>query len=93
MGETAEDAVVREVYEETGVRYEIDRLAVIHENFFTKARLLGEFGLSRNLFLLSDEAERKQTALQQQLYAGGEGGNALDSHCGLREAQGVSRPS
>lgn len=34
MGETAEDAVVREVYEETGVRYEIDRLAVIHENFF-----------------------------------------------------------
>ncbi len=36
MGETAEDAVLREVYEETGVRYEIDRLAVIHENFFTK---------------------------------------------------------
>ncbi len=33
MGETAEDAVVREVYEETGVRYEPDRLAVIHENF------------------------------------------------------------
>lgn len=34
MGETAADAVVREVYEETGVHYEIDRLAVIHENFF-----------------------------------------------------------
>lgn len=34
MGETAEDAVVREVYEETGVRYEVDRLAFIHENFF-----------------------------------------------------------
>ena len=34
MGETAEDAVRREVYEETGVEYEIDRLAVIHENFF-----------------------------------------------------------
>lgn len=33
-GETAEDAVLREVFEETGVRYEIDRLAVIHENFF-----------------------------------------------------------
>ena len=33
-GETAEDAVVREVFEETGVHYEIDRLAVIHENFF-----------------------------------------------------------
>lgn len=34
MGETAEDAVIREVYEETGVRYEVDRLVFIHENFF-----------------------------------------------------------
>lgn len=34
MGETAEDAVLREVYEETGIHYEIDHLAVIHENFF-----------------------------------------------------------
>lgn len=34
MGEKAEDAVIREVLEETGVCYEIDRLAVIHENFF-----------------------------------------------------------
>lgn len=37
MGETAEDAVVREVFEETGVHYEIDRLAVIHENFFSES--------------------------------------------------------
>lgn len=36
MGETAEEAVVREVFEETGVRYETDQLAVIHENFFTE---------------------------------------------------------
>ena len=35
MGEKAEEAVVREVFEETGILYEIDRLAVIHENFFT----------------------------------------------------------
>ncbi len=35
MNETAEEAVLREVYEETGVQYEIDRLAVIHENFFS----------------------------------------------------------
>ena len=34
LGETAEQAVLREVYEETGVHYEVDRLAVIHENFF-----------------------------------------------------------
>ena len=33
-GETAEAAVLREVFEETGVHYEIDHLAVIHENFF-----------------------------------------------------------
>ena len=34
IGETAENAVLREVYEETGIHYEIDHLAVIHENFF-----------------------------------------------------------
>lgn len=34
MGESAEEAVTREVYEETGVKYEIERLAFIHENFF-----------------------------------------------------------
>ena len=37
MGETAADAVIREVYEETGVHYEIDHLAVIHENFFSES--------------------------------------------------------
>lgn len=36
MGETAEDAVRREVLEETGVAYEVDHLAVIHENFFVE---------------------------------------------------------
>ena len=34
MGETSEEAVKREVFEETGVRYEVDHLAVIRENFF-----------------------------------------------------------
>jgi|GEM_PF-252116 len=33
--ETAEDAVKREVFEETGFFHEIERLAFIHENFFT----------------------------------------------------------
>ena len=32
--ETAEEAVVREVFEETGRKMEIDRLGFIHENFF-----------------------------------------------------------
>ena len=34
FGETAEDAVVREVFEETGVKMEIDRLGFVHENYF-----------------------------------------------------------
>ena len=34
FGETAEEAVIREVQEETGVRMEIDRLGFIHENYF-----------------------------------------------------------
>ncbi|MBQ7906751.1 MAG: NUDIX domain-containing protein [Clostridia bacterium] len=36
-GECAEDAAIREVLEETGVRYEIDRLAVVHENLFSQS--------------------------------------------------------
>ena len=34
FGETAEEAVVREVFEETGVMMEIDRLGFVHENYF-----------------------------------------------------------
>lgn len=35
-GESAADAVRREVWEEVGVRMEVDRLAFVHENFFTE---------------------------------------------------------
>ena len=34
FGETAEEAIVREILEETGVKMEIDRLGFIHENYF-----------------------------------------------------------
>ena len=34
FGETAEEAIVREVFEETGVKMEIDRLGFVHENYF-----------------------------------------------------------
>lgn len=34
FGESAEEAVVREVFEETGIRLEVDRLGFVHENFF-----------------------------------------------------------
>lgn len=39
MGESAESAVLQEVFEETGIHYEIERLAVIHENFFNNNRI------------------------------------------------------
>lgn len=34
VGESSEDAVIREVYEETGVHMDISHLAYVHENFF-----------------------------------------------------------
>lgn len=36
LGESMEHAVCREVFEETGIHYEIDRLAFIQENFFKR---------------------------------------------------------
>ncbi len=36
IGETVEDAVLREMFEETGINYEIDRLAFVHETFFKR---------------------------------------------------------
>ena len=41
--ETSENAVLREVYEETRINFEIDRLAFIHENcFVANASFLGD---------------------------------------------------
>ena len=34
LHETSEEAVIREIYEETGVKAEIDRLGFVQENFF-----------------------------------------------------------
>lgn len=34
FGETAEEAIVREVLEETGVQMEVDRLGFVQENYF-----------------------------------------------------------
>lgn len=34
LNETSEQAVIREAYEETGISYEIDKLAYIQERFF-----------------------------------------------------------
>lgn len=35
MNETVEDAIIREIKEETGINCEIERIGFIHENFFT----------------------------------------------------------
>ncbi|GFN29957.1 NUDIX hydrolase [Paenibacillus xylaniclasticus] len=35
FGETAEEAIVREMFEETGLRLEAGELKYVHENFFT----------------------------------------------------------
>ncbi|WP_373492706.1 NUDIX hydrolase [Aquiflexum sp.] len=43
IGERAEDAVIREVSEEAGVAYQIEKLAFIHENFFTGSGTLGGY--------------------------------------------------
>lgn len=40
MGETAESAILRKVYNKTGIHYDIDHLAVIHENFFNSTEAL-----------------------------------------------------
>ena len=34
FGENAEEAVIREVQEETGIKMEVDRLGFVHENYF-----------------------------------------------------------
>lgn len=59
LGENAEEAVRREVLEETGLPYEIDRLAFVHENFFEGGRKYRRAALPRAFLLFSDEAHRQ----------------------------------
>lgn len=59
LGESAEEAVRREVLEETGLPYEIDRLAFVHENFFEGGRKYRWAALPRAFLLFSDEAHRQ----------------------------------
>lgn len=33
-GESAEEAVIREIFEETGIEFEVDHLVFVHENLF-----------------------------------------------------------
>ena len=51
LHETAEQAIQREVLEETGIAFEAERLAFIHENFFEEKEL-GERYHEMNLYFL-----------------------------------------
>lgn len=59
LDESAEEAVRREVLEETGLPYEIDRLAFVHENFFEGGRKYRRAALPRAFLLFSEEAHRQ----------------------------------
>lgn len=55
LGETSEEAALREAYEETGEHYEIDRLAFVFENFFrdtSKSAIAGYDGHEITFFYL-----------------------------------------
>ena len=62
IDETAEDAVIREVFEETGVHYEIDRLAYISERFYKNEHRLSFYFLMKQKgtqdLNISNEAEQ-----------------------------------
>lgn len=64
LGETSAAAAMREAYEETGVRYEIDRLAFVCENFFrdkSNSVLSGYDGHEITLFYLMKPRGSRQT--------------------------------
>lgn len=63
IGETSEQAVLREVKEETGVDYQIDRLLFIHENFFagdTSKAMVGKVCHELSLYYLMKPRGAKQ---------------------------------
>lgn len=59
FGETANDAVLREVYEETGIRLEIERPVFIHENFFTLQGTSTRYHELSIFFLMKKSSEIK----------------------------------
>lgn len=55
LNETLEDAVIREVFEETGISTEIDKMAFIHENFFINSENEKMHELSVFFYIKTDE--------------------------------------
>lgn len=71
IGETAEEAVKREVLEETGVAYEVDHLALIHENFFTGSSGLSGVDCHEIAFYYVMKPQGKKSLNSQSRTAGG----------------------
>ena len=55
MNETLEQAVIREVFEETGIKVDIDRMGFIHENFFTDSENVKFHEISVFFYIKSNE--------------------------------------
>ena len=70
FGETAEEAVVREVFEETGVHMDVDRLGFVHENFFygdapsNKGKLIYEYDFYFYMKVPADFAPGSMTFME-----------------------------
>lgn len=71
LGETSTEAVKREVFEETGVEYEIDHLAVIHENFFVGSSDLEGVDCHEIAFYYRMKAKGNKTLNSHSLTKGG----------------------
>lgn len=74
MGETAEEAVVREVFEETGIHYEPDRLLFVQENFFKDDVVLQGFAFHEVSlhFLMKPKGQRRKIEKESFCSAGAE---------------------
>lgn len=71
--EYAEDAVKREVFEETGIEYEVDRLLFIHENFFVDEVVLKDKRFHEiSLYFLMKPQGKKEINKESYCFAGRE---------------------
>lgn len=71
--EYTEDAVKREVFEETGIEYQIDRLLFIHENFFVdEAVLKGKTFHEISFYYLMKPQGKKEINKESFCFAGRE---------------------
>ncbi|MBQ9742291.1 MAG: NUDIX domain-containing protein [Ruminococcus sp.] len=71
LGETAQQAVEREVFEETGIRYVADRLLFVHENFFEDDVVaVGKKVHEISLFFLMKPMGRQEISVESVCSAG-----------------------